>query len=108
MGNNILVQRNKDPQGRTVYDLRLDNHLMLGEDASDPAVVGYEHADGKIQFWRNGDSYTTLTSKGLELAEQTAGGGIAKFTSEGIDAGNQQIKGVAPVLTKPMQSTSDK
>lgn len=96
VGNNILVQRNKDPQGRTVYDLRLDNHLMLGEDASDPAVVGYEHADGKIQFWRNGDSYTTLTSKGLELAEQTAGGGIAKFTSEGIDAGNQQIKGVAP------------
>lgn len=95
VGNNILVQRNKDPQGRTVYDLRLDNHLMLGEDASDPAVVGYEHADGKIQFWRNGDSYTTLTSKGLELAEQTAGGGIAKFTSEGIDAGNQQIKGVA-------------
>lgn len=94
VGNNILVQRNKDPQGRTVYDLRLDNHLMLGEDASDPAVVGYEHADGKIQFWRNGDSYTTLTSKGLELAEQTAGGGIAKFTSEGIDAGNQQIKGV--------------
>lgn len=95
VGNNILVQRNKDPQGRTVYDLRLDNHLMLGEDASDPAVVGYEHADGKIQFWRNGDSYTTLTSKGLELAEQTTGGGIAKFTSEGIDAGNQQIKGVA-------------
>lgn len=95
VGNNILVQRNKDPQGRTVYDLRLDNHLMLGEDASDPAVVGYEHADGKIQFWRNGDSYTTLTSKGLELAEQTAGGGIAKFTSEGIDAGNQQIKGVS-------------
>ena len=95
VGNNILVQRNKDPQGRTVYDFRLDNHLMLGEDASDPAVVGYEHADGKIQFWRNGDSYTTLTSKGLELAEQTAGGGIAKFTSEGIDAGNQQIKGVA-------------
>lgn len=95
VGNNILVQRNKDPQGRTVYDLRLDNHLMLGEDASDPAVVGYEHSDGKIQFWRNGDSYTTLTSKGLELAEQTAGGGIAKFTSEGIDAGNQQIKGVA-------------
>lgn len=95
VGNNILVQRNKDPQGRTVYDLRLDNHLMLGEAASDPAVVGYEHADGKIQFWRNGDSYTTLTSKGLELAEQTAGGGIAKFTSEGIDAGNQQIKGVA-------------
>ena len=43
---------------------------MLGEDASDPAVVGYEHADGKIQFWRNGDSYTTLTSKGLELVNR--------------------------------------
>lgn len=93
--SNVLVKKVVDTDGKTNYDFRLNNQLILGEDPSNPEVVGYEHGEGKIQFWRNGDSYTTLNSKGLVLAEQTAAGGLAKFTSEGIDAGNQQIKGVA-------------